>query len=84
MFYKLYIRESCPYCQRAVEFLVKNKIRHTLIIDDDGAVIEEAKNNYRWPTVPIVLEVDDKESETLIGGYTEMKKYFKNKGVKNV
>ena len=84
MFYKLYIRESCPYCQRAVHFLVKNKIQHMLIIDDNDRLIEEAKNNYQWPTVPIVLEVDEKENELLIGGYTEMRKYFKNKGVNNV
>jgi hypothetical protein len=55
-----------------------------LIIDDNDRLIEEAKNNYQWPTVPIVLEVDEKENELLIGGYTEMRKYFKNKGVKNV
>tara|TARA_R100000008_G_C3445457_1_gene96631 strand:+ start:245 stop:547 length:303 start_codon:yes stop_codon:yes gene_type:complete len=84
MFYKLYIRESCPYCQRAVEFLVKNGIQHTLIIDNDGGIIKEAKNNYNWPTVPIVIEVDKDQNETLVGGYTDMRKYFKNKGVKNV
>jgi hypothetical protein len=46
-------------------------------------LIEEAKKKYDWQTVPIVIEVNG-DTEKLIGGYTDMRKYFKNKGVKNV
>ena len=84
MFYKLYIREGCCFCERAVDFLTKHKIEHVVLsqIDTTG-LIEEAKVQYDWPTVPIVVEIDG-DDEKLIGGYVDMKKYFKNKGVKNV
>jgi len=84
MFYKLYTREGCCFCERAVDFLTKHKIEHVVLSQiDTTELIEEAKKQYDWPTVPIVVEVDD-DTEKLIGGYVDMRKYFKNKGVKNV
>jgi glutaredoxin len=84
MFYKLYIREGCCFCKRAVDFLTKHKIEYVVLSQiDTTELIEEAKIQYDWPTVPIVVEVDG-DTEKLIGGYVDMRKYFKNKGVKNV
>ena len=84
MFYKLYIREGCPLCKRAVGFLTRHKIEHVVLSQiDTTELIEEAKVQYDWPTVPIVVEIDG-DDEKLIGGYVDMRKYFKNKGVKNV
>ena len=84
MFYKLYIKEGCGFCKRAVEFVTKHKIEH-VVLSQIGTteLIEEAKKQYDWHTVPIVVEVDG-DTEKLIGGYTDLRKYFKNKGVKNV
>ena len=84
MFYKLYIREDCGFCKRAVEFMMKHKIEH-VVLSQIGTteLIEEAKVQYDWPTVPIVVEIDG-DDEKLIGGYVDMRKYFRNKGVKNV
>ena len=84
MFYKLYIREGCPLCERAVDFLTRHKIEHVVLSQiDTTKLIEEAKVQYDWPTVPIVVEVNG-DDEKLIGGYVDMRKYFRNKGVKNV
>ena len=84
MFYKLYIKEGCGFCKRAVEFMTKHKIEHVVLSQiDTTELIEEAKVQYDWPTVPIVVEIDG-DDEKLIGGYADMRKYFKNKGVKNV
>jgi len=84
MFYKLYIKEGCGFCKRAVEFMTKHRIEHVVLSQIDATeLIEEAKVQYDWPTVPIVVEVDG-DTEKLIGGYVDMRKYFKNKGVKNV
>ena len=84
MFYKLYIREGCCFCERAVDFLTKHKIEHVVLSQiDTTKLIEEAKVQYDWPTVPIVVEVNG-DDEKLIGGYVDMRKHFKNKGVKNV
>ena len=84
MFYKLYIKEGCDNCKRTVEFMMKHKIEH-VVLSQIGTteLIEEAKARYDWPTAPIVVEVND-DDEKLIGGYTDLRKYFKNKGVKNV
>ena len=84
MFYKLYIKEGCGFCKREVEFMTKHRIEHVVLSQIDATeLIEEAKVQYDWPTVPIVVEVDG-DTEKLIGGYVDMRKYFKNKGVKNV
>ena len=84
MFYKLYIKEGCGFCKRAVEFMTKHKIEHVVLSQvDTTELIEEAKIQYDWPTVPIVVEIDG-DDEKLIGGYVDMRKYFRNKGVKNV
>ena len=83
MFYKLYVRDDCGFCKRAVEFMTKHDIEHVTCSETGPQLIEEMKKKYDWPTVPIIIEVDG-ENETLIGGYTDMRKYFKNKGVKNV
>ncbi len=84
MFYKLYIREDCGFCKRPVEFMTKHKIEHVILSQiNTTELIEEAKKQYNWPTVPIVVEVNG-DDEKLIGGYVDMRKYFKNKGVKNV
>lgn len=83
MFYKLYVRDDCGFCKRAIQFLTEHKIEHVACSETGTQLIEEMKKKYDWPTVPIVIEVDDTK-ETLIGGYTDMRKYFKNKGVKNV
>ena len=84
MFYKLYIKESCGFCKRAAEFMIKHRIEH-VVLSQIGTteLIEEAKKQYDWHTVPIVVEVDG-DTEKSIGGYVDMRKYFKNKGVKNV
>ena len=79
MFYKLYIREGCAFCKRAVDFLTKHKIEHVILSQiDTTELIEEAKVQYDWPTVPIVVEVVG-DNEKLIGGYVDMRKYFKNR-----
>jgi len=84
MFYKLYIKEDCGFCKRAAEFMMRHNIEHVVLSQVDTAeLIEEAKKQYDWPTVPIVVEIDG-DDEKLIGGYVDMRKYFKNKGVKNV
>tara|TARA_B100001123_G_scaffold31238_1_gene32834 strand:+ start:412 stop:666 length:255 start_codon:yes stop_codon:yes gene_type:complete len=84
MFYKLYVRDDCGFCKRAVEFMTKHEIEHVVLSQNNTTgLIEEAKKQYNWPTVPIIVEIDG-DDEKLIGGYVDMRKYFKNKGVKNV
>ena len=84
MLYKLYIKEKCPFCIRAVEFMKRHNIEHVVLSQVGSTnLIKEAKEQYNWPTVPIIVEIDG-ENEKLIGGYTDMRKHFKNKGVKNV
>ncbi len=66
---KMYKKNPCPYCDRAINLLNDKKLQYE-IIDLTGKPdeIERIKNETGWRTVPIIL-INDK----LIGGYTDLK-----------
>ena len=65
MKYVLYIKQTCPLCVKAQEFLEKQGKNFKII---------NLKKAYDWPTVPMIFEVGDKIS--FLGGYTDLIKYF--------
>ena len=68
MRYSLLIKDGCEVCTKAVKFLVKNRIEHTLLtrMMPEGKELE----------VPILLQYSGKRS-VVIGGYEEMIEHFK-------
>lgn len=71
--YKLIIKVDCPFCKKAVNLLTQNKIPFIVVaVDKRDQFLQEQKSNYNWPTVPIVIAIDENNNETVIGGFTEL------------
>lgn len=71
--YKLIIKVDCPFCKKAVNLLTQKKIPFIVVAADKGdQFLQEQKSNYNWPTVPIVVAIDENNNETVIGGFTEL------------
>jgi len=67
MRYSLLIKDDCEICSKTVEFLVKNRIEHTLLtrMMPEGKELE----------VPILLQHFGRRS-VVIGGYEDIIKHF--------
>ena len=83
--FKIYALKDCNFCKKAIEEL-RVRGMHFLYCPMDGppdgptltVTLEMIKKKYDWPTVPIILFVDD-ESETLVGGYTDLVEFLNEK-----
>ena len=66
---KIYKKDPCPYCDRAVNFLNGKGLAYE-VVDLTGKPdeIDRIKNETGWRTVPIIL-INGK----LVGGYTDLK-----------
>jgi glutaredoxin 3 len=70
---KLYVLEGCPYCNKALDILKKNKIKHKKIVVENT---EEAKKYYKkknkMDTFPqIFLDISETNS-IKIGGCSDL------------
>lgn len=66
---KVYTKDPCPYCVRAIRLLNEKNIPFEEIdLTDQPEEIDRVKQKTGWRTVPIIL-IDDK----LIGGYDDLK-----------
>ena len=80
--YIIYALRDCEYCELAVEELTKRGESFFYYpMDNDiprkGPSLQEVKDKYSWPTVPIILKTS-KEGEILIGGYTDLMQFFED------
>jgi len=76
IYYEIYTRSSCPFCDMAINLLNEKSVEW-VSIEDREEVLREQKERWNWRTVPIVVEMDPSENRRrLIGGYTELVKYF--------
>ena len=82
--YHLHVIEECPFCKAAVDLLSSGPHEYSVSYYDwDDTTLNEVKQNYNHPTVPIIskrTKVGDEEVEELIGGYTELVRYFEKEG----
>jgi glutaredoxin 3 len=65
----IYTIRSCPYCRGAKKLLDRKGVNYKEIdVSDDPKKKKEAKEEFGWDTVPIIL-IDGE----LIGGFDELK-----------
>jgi glutaredoxin len=65
--YIIYGRASCPFCIKIITKLAKaEKCFYAHMLQDGSKELEEMKEKWGHPTVPIVIEVS--ETQTLLGG----------------
>ena len=75
-YFKIYGRESCPWCCKACNLLKSKKIDFMFCeMGSSPSLIEHFKDQYDMTTVPIVVKVDDTD-ETMIGGCVDLFDYF--------
>ena len=66
---KIYVKDPCPFCVRAIRLLEELNIAYDEIdLTDKEDAIQKLKNETGWRTVPIIM-IKGK----LIGGYTDLK-----------
>lgn len=69
--YKMYVVSSCPYCIKLIQEMINNKQTfYVEFMDGKEELLKERKEQYKHPTVPIVI-LRDGDDEKLIGGCTE-------------
>tara|TARA_R100000231_G_scaffold113319_1_gene84119 strand:+ start:356 stop:619 length:264 start_codon:yes stop_codon:yes gene_type:complete len=79
--YIVYGRSTCPYCIKVVNKLLRGgKTFYVEMYDDQPEKLEEIKNRYNHPTIPVVICIDEKE--IVIGGCDDVIEYLKE-GVPN-
>tara|TARA_Y100001973_G_C5196882_1_gene334884 strand:+ start:1160 stop:1432 length:273 start_codon:yes stop_codon:yes gene_type:complete len=76
--YIIYAKDGCPYCDMLLEYMKStDKSFVYLLLFNLEEDLKEVKGKYEWETVPIVIELEEKNAkEKLIGGYTDAIKYF--------
>jgi glutaredoxin len=70
---KLYVLETCPYCNKALDILKKNKIKHKKIIVENT---EDAKNYYKkknkMNTFPQIFLEYNETTSLKLGGCSDL------------
>ena len=77
--YLIYAKESCPYCNKLLKYMKENDKKFIYVLNYGlESELHTTMEKYNWRTVPIVIEIRDKE-ECLIGGCDDTIKYFERK-----
>jgi len=72
----MWAKSNCSFCGEAMKELIQHGMNHTVhIMDDKVADLAEVKERWNHSTVPVVVLKED-DNETLIGGFTELKKWL--------
>ena len=81
-YYLLYVTGHCPWCVKAINLLNESGLEYAVTLLDQALEYRRhLKQRYSWDTVPIVVEVNINNEETLIGGYTDLEARFKELGL---
>ncbi len=75
--YYAWIKTGCPYCTKARDEFITQKVSHTLMVMDDHLErLDEMKQKFNWKTVPLIIKSDADGTNQLIGGYTDLVRHF--------
>lgn len=79
--FKIISRDGCPYCEKAIELIINKGLEFKEIKIND---VTERNNFYdslgledKNRSVPQIWKINDNEEE-YIGGYTQLRSYFRN------
>ncbi len=65
---KIYTKDSCPYCSRAIQFLENRDIAYEEIdLTGNQKEMDRIKQETGWMTMPIII-INGK----MVGGYTDL------------
>lgn len=78
--YVLYVKTNCPFCVQAKDELFRQKLSHTVhVMDNKAEDLQELKDFYEYPTVPIVF-LEQNGMKKLIGGCTDLIRHIETTG----
>ena len=76
----LYVKESCPFCQRAKDLLQKSEINFKYInFEDNLKIVDQLKDAFNWSTVPMVFSKKENVYE-FVGGFSDLRERLENHG----
>ena len=78
MKYVMFAKESCPFCVEAREILEQKSVEFKVVNFEENQteILQEIKEAYAWPTVPMIFQVKDNTTIKFIGGFTDLKEHF--------
>ena len=76
IYFKIFGRETCPWCCKACNLLREEKINFMFCeMGSSPDLISFYKERYNMTTVPIVVKIEE-EKEEIIGGCTDLMNYL--------
>lgn len=79
-YFKIICWSECPFCIRAKNLLIeRNEQFEYCSVDHSRDLLEHYKTIYNHNTVPIVVLKGEGVDDKLIGGYTELERFLREK-----
>jgi len=79
-YFKIICWSECPFCIRAKNLLIQqNEQFEYCSVDHSQELLKYYKTIYNHNTVPIVILKEDDMNDKLIGGYTELEQFLRQK-----
>ena len=78
MRYIIFGRETCPFCVKAEQLLKEREKNYKFVNfqESQSDILQEVKEAYDWPTVPIIIQIKDQFEVSIIGGYTDLVRHL--------
>ena len=78
--FKIICWTECPFCIKAKNLLIDKKEQFEYCsIDHSSELLSHYKTIYSHSTVPIIVLKEDGLDDKLIGGYTELVKFYERR-----
>ena len=79
MRYILFIKQTCPFCVKAVQLLQQRGLPYKIVDfePDQEEVLREIKEAHSWKTVPMIFERDGADIK-FIGGFTDLEEWLES------
>jgi glutaredoxin 3 len=75
--FKIVCWSECPFCLKAKNLLIEKNMQFEYCsVDHSPELLSHYKTIYNHNTVPIVIVKEEGVDDKLIGGYTELVKFF--------
>jgi glutaredoxin len=75
--FHIFAKSTCPFCVEAIKVLEDSGHEYVLtVLDKCPEYRNQLKKRWKWDTVPIIVTRDINGEECLIGGCSDLKKYF--------
>ena len=74
----LYVLDGCPYCEKAMEILRKNKLKYEkVVVPHDEEKKKEYKKKCEMTTFPMIfVETNEKNHYLKVGGSSDLENYM--------